>query len=250
MASDAGHQRTPMCADSGSSVGVSAPTLSSCGEVMSVGSAFHPIDCTPCAFYCFKRQGCVKDKACTYCHMAHKSRQIKRREAWRRLQVERRQLKHALAQDGLRGQHLVRAAACSEELTRAPAAHTLPRPTALLVPSAHMLPVPAALFVVERDVGVTAHSPASAMASNESAALAAPAAPWRREHHSPTWDFAQSACESDDIADGHLGPSPFSTGYQKSMGHQKGPYVVATSPAPAEEDEVEDPTEVVTILHF
>jgi len=232
------YQRKPHAADSSGSVGASAPTLSSCGEVASVGSASHPIDCTPCAFYCFKRQGCVKDKSCTYCHMAHKSRQIKRREAWRRLQMERRQLKHTLAQDGLRGQHLVRAAARSEERTRAPAAHTLPRPTTLSAPAVHMVPLPRAL-VGAKHMDATGQPSAPATSCNESAALAAPAAPWRRAQTLP---LTTSAAAPDDSATAHLGPT---------WGHEREPQrVAATFSISAGDMEIVDRALAVTVLHF
>jgi len=69
---------------------IPAPTLRSNGEVWSEGSAQHPDNCTPCAFYCFKRWGCSKDKDCNFCHMNHVSKQRQRREEWKLRQREKR----------------------------------------------------------------------------------------------------------------------------------------------------------------
>jgi len=75
----------------------SNPTLQRDGEVFSLGSSQHPGSCIPCAFYCFKRRGCDKDKDCQFCHMAHYSRQRLRRDEWKRRQHEKRRRSRALA---------------------------------------------------------------------------------------------------------------------------------------------------------
>jgi len=69
---------------------ISLPTLRCNGEVWSEGSVQHPDKCTPCAFYCFKRWGCSKDKDCNFCHMNHVSKQRQRREEWKLCQREKR----------------------------------------------------------------------------------------------------------------------------------------------------------------
>jgi len=75
----------------------SNPTLQRDGEVFSWGSSQHPGACIPCAFYCFKRRGCEKDKDCQFCHMAHFSKQRLRRDEWKRRQHEKRRRSRALA---------------------------------------------------------------------------------------------------------------------------------------------------------
>jgi len=69
---------------------ISTTTLRCNGEVWSEGSAQHPDNCTPCAFYCFKQLGCSKDKDCNFCHMSHVSKQRQRREEWKLHQREKR----------------------------------------------------------------------------------------------------------------------------------------------------------------
>jgi len=69
---------------------ISSPTLRSNGEMWSQGSAQHPDNCTPCAFYCFKRFGCSKDKDCIFCHMNHVSKTRQRRGQWKLRQREKR----------------------------------------------------------------------------------------------------------------------------------------------------------------
>merc|ERR1712224_929161 len=54
-------------------------TLAEHGEMWSKGGENHPRDCTPCAFYCFKRQGCADGDRCHRCHMNHSSRRQCRR---------------------------------------------------------------------------------------------------------------------------------------------------------------------------
>lgn len=60
------------------------------GEEWNVGSALHPEACVPCAFYCFKRQGCEKGTDCAYCHMMHIPKQRCRRQQWRERQRDLR----------------------------------------------------------------------------------------------------------------------------------------------------------------
>jgi len=68
---------------------VQQPTLHSNGPQRSVGSELHNIgQCTPCAFYCFKKQGCGKGVECAFCHMAHTSNKKLRQQEWRKKQQE------------------------------------------------------------------------------------------------------------------------------------------------------------------
>lgn len=63
------------------------PTLHSHGAQESVGSRFHTSGaCTPCAFYCFKAQGCGMGAECNYCHMDHISNKKLRQQEWRKKQ--------------------------------------------------------------------------------------------------------------------------------------------------------------------
>merc|ERR1719223_1615455 len=67
----------------------SKPTLRRDGPQRSLGSATHNAgQCIPCAFYCFKRQGCGKGVECAYCHMDHTSNKKLRQQAWRRKKQE------------------------------------------------------------------------------------------------------------------------------------------------------------------
>mmetsp|Transcript_147116 Transcript_147116/g.409846 ORF Transcript_147116/g.409846 Transcript_147116/m.409846 type:complete len:271 (+) Transcript_147116:70-882(+) len=115
---------------------VEHPTFQSHGPAQSRGAALHPIDCTPCAFYCFKRRGCAKGEDCAYCHMAHTSRQRQRRDEWKRQQLARRH-------GGSAG--IVHSGRPTmghpNSLFRAPAAHSLPKPQSLLVKVAAEEPV-------------------------------------------------------------------------------------------------------------
>jgi hypothetical protein len=82
----------------GSRLFKSSITLEEHGEMWSKGSEMHPVDCTPCAFYCFKRSGCEKGESCNFCHMGHESRRRRRRvERKRRLQEDTRLDRGAVA---------------------------------------------------------------------------------------------------------------------------------------------------------
>merc|ERR1719242_840446 len=74
-----------------------APTLQRHGEQPSIGGASHPNGCTPCAFYCFKRNGCRKGEDCVYCHMSHISKQRQRHDEWKKEQREKRCMARACA---------------------------------------------------------------------------------------------------------------------------------------------------------
>ena len=65
-------------------VSVVAPTLRTHGPAFTEGGVLHPHGCTPCAFYCYKKGGCWKDTACTYCHMMHVSKHRIRRNEWKK----------------------------------------------------------------------------------------------------------------------------------------------------------------------
>ena len=65
-------------------VSVVAPTLRTHGPAFTEGGVLHPHGCTPCAFYCYKKGGCWKDIACTYCHMMHVSNHRMRRDEWKK----------------------------------------------------------------------------------------------------------------------------------------------------------------------
>jgi len=68
---------------------VQQPTLQSHGPQRSVGSELHDVgQCTPCAFYCFKKQGCGKATDCSFCHLAHTSNKKLRQQEWRKKQQE------------------------------------------------------------------------------------------------------------------------------------------------------------------
>lgn len=75
--------------DADGDVKVQQPTLHSHGPQRSKGSELHNVgQCTPCAFYCFKKQGCGKDADCAFCHMAHTSNKKLRQQEWRKKQQE------------------------------------------------------------------------------------------------------------------------------------------------------------------
>jgi len=80
---------------------VQRPTLRTHGEAKTLGSISHPTACTPCVFYCFKRQGCADAEQCAYCHLAHVSRQSSRREDWKQRQRERRPLRRVATEKTL-----------------------------------------------------------------------------------------------------------------------------------------------------
>jgi len=71
----------------GEDVKVQHPTLESHGGQMSVGSELHEAGaCVPCAFFCFKKQGCGQGADCKFCHMPHISNKKVRLQEWRKNQ--------------------------------------------------------------------------------------------------------------------------------------------------------------------
>lgn len=66
------------------------PSLRKDGAVANAGSAGHPTDCKPCAFYCYSLRGCRNGTECCYCHLYHESKLRQRREDWKRAQREKR----------------------------------------------------------------------------------------------------------------------------------------------------------------
>lgn len=68
---------------------VQRPTLHSDGPQRSIGSELHDLGgCVPCAFYCFKKQGCGNGSECNFCHMGHISNKKLRQQEWRKKQHE------------------------------------------------------------------------------------------------------------------------------------------------------------------
>lgn len=68
----------------------SLPSLRRDGASANSGSAGHPDDCKPCAFYCYSLRGCRNGDKCSYCHLFHESRLRQRREEWKRAQRDKR----------------------------------------------------------------------------------------------------------------------------------------------------------------
>mmetsp|Transcript_23225 Transcript_23225/g.54380 ORF Transcript_23225/g.54380 Transcript_23225/m.54380 type:complete len:386 (-) Transcript_23225:111-1268(-) len=66
------------------------PSLRKDGASANSGSAGHPDECKPCAFYCYSLRGCRNGDKCSYCHLFHQSRLRQRREEWKRTQREKR----------------------------------------------------------------------------------------------------------------------------------------------------------------
>jgi hypothetical protein len=73
------------------------PRLSTHGEVVSKGSAGHPTECVPCAFYCFRKAGCTNDVDCQYCHQMHHSKSKERKADWKQKAMENRQKRRLAA---------------------------------------------------------------------------------------------------------------------------------------------------------
>jgi len=72
------------------------PTLHSHGAQMSIGSELHEAGaCTPCAFYCFKKQGCGQGAECGFCHMPHMSNKKMRMQEWRKKQQPKQKPRRA-----------------------------------------------------------------------------------------------------------------------------------------------------------
>jgi len=69
----------------------SLPTLRKDGPITNSGSAGHPENCKPCAFYCFSLRGCRNGAECAYCHLFHESKLRQRREDWKKSQCEKRE---------------------------------------------------------------------------------------------------------------------------------------------------------------
>lgn len=66
---------------------IQQPTVHSHGPQRSLGSELHDQGgCIPCAFYCFKKQGCGKGVDCNFCHMPHTSNKKLRQQEWRKKQ--------------------------------------------------------------------------------------------------------------------------------------------------------------------
>merc|ERR1740121_1006284 len=83
---------------------VQQPTVQSHGSQRSIGSELHDSGkCVPCAFYCFKKQGCGKGVGCGFCHMAHVSNKKLRQQEWRQKQ-QRRTRKQCGASKGISDQ--------------------------------------------------------------------------------------------------------------------------------------------------
>jgi PAS domain S-box-containing protein len=57
-------------------------------NLASPGSTNHPVDCKPCAFFCYSLMGCERGSECTFCHMEH-PRRIRCRGRRRKIKGER-----------------------------------------------------------------------------------------------------------------------------------------------------------------
>eukprot|EP00746_Dinoflagellata_sp_MGD_P015738 gnl/MRDRNA2_/MRDRNA2_135128_c0_seq1.p1 gnl/MRDRNA2_/MRDRNA2_135128_c0~~gnl/MRDRNA2_/MRDRNA2_135128_c0_seq1.p1 ORF type:complete len:652 (+),score=108.37 gnl/MRDRNA2_/MRDRNA2_135128_c0_seq1:370-2325(+) len=69
----------------------------------SIGSMFHPDQCTPCSFYCYSLMGCNRGSQCEYCHEDHPKKARRRGKKKRRGQGSSADM-DAFIDEGTQGQ--------------------------------------------------------------------------------------------------------------------------------------------------